>query len=159
MLYKITTQLPNSICRICGEKIDKFWSMGGIGAVCQTCTPIRNVLDLVKEGVVRNIKEIPSDNYLNGVSYNFEVLIDNKWYQAIHPCGNWSQVVGYLTEHKIFSVPIGWWELADLYKKHKVTAKRCHRCNNDVIVPEENKVTASCPRCGNNNTYYASMEA
>ena len=165
MKYKFTNKLPNQVCRICGGSFDKKWSYGGIGAVCQICSPIKDKLDLVKEGIIRNIKEVKSDNTSNGLSYEFEALIDDKWYKCSHPCGNWTQVDGWLKEHDIFSVPVGWWELAELYRRHGRTfikTKRCHKCNNDINVhmtERANKTVAICSACGNSNTYYASTEA
>jgi Zn ribbon nucleic-acid-binding protein len=165
MSYKFTSKLPNQVCRICGETFDKKWSSGGIGAVCQTCSPVKDKLDLVKEDLVRNIKEVKSEHTSNGLSYEFEACIDGTWYKCSHPCGNWAMVKGWPEKHDIFSVPVGWWELSELYQKHGatvVTARRCYKCNNEVqvyMLEKSSKATAICSVCGNSNTYHASAEA
>ena len=151
---------------MCGNIIDKKYSEGGTGSVCQTCAPIKDALDLVKEGLVRNIKEVKSEHTSNGLSYEFEAYIDGTWHKCCHPCGNWAMVEGWPEKHDIFSVPVGWWELDELYRRHgktNITSKRCHNCNNEVqvyLLERASKTTTSCPQCGNENTYYASnMEA
>lgn len=120
MKYKFTTKLPNRVCRICGKEFDKKWSSGGVGAVCPQCITIRDKLDLVKEGVVRNIVSVPSKNKEGGISFTFEALIDSKWYKCSQPCGDWAVVDGWPKKHNIFSVPVGWWELRDLKLKHYI---------------------------------------
>ena len=118
MKYQFTKRLTDHTCRICGNTFDRKWSSGGIGAVCQACAPIRDEIDLVEAGVVRNIREVVQPNSPNHITYTFEAKVDDVWYGCSHPCGNWSWVDGYPYQHSIGSVPVGWWELNDLYKKH-----------------------------------------
>jgi len=126
MEYRFTTTLPDMVCRICGASFDKKWSSGGIGAVCQSCFETRQELDLLQLGLIRNIKPVVDLVGLEERStYKFEALIDGKWYECHSPCGNWS----YIKDESgaLFSVPVGYWELDDLYRKH--TAFRYIRNN------------------------------
>jgi len=164
MKYKFSVTLPKETCRMCGGTISKEYGAGGTGAVCQVCSPQKDKLDLVIEGIIRNITPIKRKG--NTPTFSFEANIDEKWYKCSHPCGNWTMVDGWPEKHDIFSVPVGWWELSALYQKHGRTfakTRRCHKCNNDINVymtERANKTVASCSACGNSNTYYASnMEA
>jgi DNA-directed RNA polymerase subunit M/transcription elongation factor TFIIS len=158
--YKFTNLLPARACRICGDTFDEKWSSGGVGAVCEKCSPIKDKIDLVALGIVRNIKAVKSNCTSNGISFTFESSIDGKWYSCSSPCGNWAYVNGWGKEHNVFSVPVGWWELNDLLNKHgntTVEAKRCHKCENELTIyrlEREGKATTSCTVCGNENTYY-----
>jgi hypothetical protein len=96
---------------MCGEKIPKRWSDGGIGATCEKCSPERDKLDLVKLGIIRNIES-------DANSFKFESLIDGEWYVCGPCCGNWSYVKS--NRKDIFSVPVGYWEIRDLYIKHEI---------------------------------------
>ena len=120
MQYRFTTKLPNMACRICGKEVERTWSAGGVGAVCSKCDHIRDRIDLVREGLIRNIVSVPSKNKEGGISFTFEALIDETWYKCSHPCGDWSTVDGWPKKHNISSVPVGWWELRDLKLKHYV---------------------------------------
>ena len=42
--------------------------------------------------------------------------ISMKWYKCTEPCGNWS----YVQNSPCFSVPVGFWELQDLFE-HQAT--------------------------------------
>lgn len=125
MSYQFTNSLPNHTCRICGNPFDQRWSSGGVGAVCKTCAPTRDKIDLVEAGIVRNIREVVQPTGPNHITYTFEAKVDDVWYSCNYPCGNWSWVDGYPDKHDIGSVPVGWWELNALYKKHnKVLTSR-----------------------------------
>lgn len=108
--YKFTNKIANDICKMCGEKIPRQWSEGGIGAVCKKCAPQRDKLDLVKLGIIRNIEP-------NSKSFSFEALIDGIWYKCGPACGNWSYI--HQNKEGLFSVPVGYWELKELYEKHE----------------------------------------
>lgn len=108
-MYKFTTRLANNVCRNCGDHIPRSYSSGGVGAVCQKCAPLRDDFDLVEMGVVRNIA--PTENG----SFTFQANIDGKWYNCSLPCGNWA----YVDNGLAFSVPVGWWELEELYNKYQ----------------------------------------
>ena len=118
MAYKFTNKMHPQVCRICGYVFDRRWSAGGIGAVCEKCAPIKDKIDLVEAGIIRNIVPTHSEHHSNNTSFTFEAKIDDKWYSCSGPCGNWSFVYGYPEKHDIFSVPVGWWELNDLYNKY-----------------------------------------
>jgi hypothetical protein len=96
-------------CKICERPIDPAWG-SGIGAVCQQCTPIRDSMDLVKTGHIRNIVVVP-DSY-DPVLYTFEVKIDNEWFLCGMPCRDWSCIVSGGT------IPVGWFELNELFRAH-----------------------------------------
>lgn len=117
-MYHFTNKLPKMICRICGKQFSKEWSNGGVGAVCKDCNYIRKNLNLIELGIVRNIIKIPNKAYEPGYSFEFEVNIDDKWYECTGPSGDWSIVKEY-NKHGIFSVDVGWWELNRLYKEKK----------------------------------------
>src|SRR4030042_1350399 len=81
--YAFTTKVAKNICKICGEIISEKWSEGGVGAVCEKCYPIRDKFDLIEMGIIKDI---------DPVKRTFKVKIDETWYNACGPCGNWSYV-------------------------------------------------------------------
>lgn len=113
-MYRFTTKLSHNTCRICGSTFSEKWSSGGVGGFCENCFEERMEMDLVEIGIVRNIVPVVR-SYSRYPSYSFEALIDDTWYKCSLPCGNWSHVDD---RFDIFSVPVGYWELDRLYKKH-----------------------------------------
>ena len=112
-MYQFTRKLPHDTCKICGEKIDKKWGDGGIGATCRNCASNRDDLDLVELGIIRNIKSI-------GETFEFEANIDGKWYNCARPCGDWCMITNVSRDatNDLFSVPVGYWEARRLFKKY-----------------------------------------
>jgi len=117
-MYKFTRKLPYDTCKICGEKIDKKWSHGGIGGTCRQCADTREKLDLVNIGIVRNIK--PIRHKAAGDTFEFEAKIDDIWYKCARPCGDWCMILNVYKDptNDLFSVPVGFWEVQRLYRKH-----------------------------------------
>jgi hypothetical protein len=113
--YRFTALLPKMVCRRCGATFTKDWSSGGVGAVCENCFDARSEMDLVERGLIRNIKKYR--NVLGDITFDFQANIDGRWYNCINPCGNWAMVEAWET-CGIFSVPVGWWELKELWEKH-----------------------------------------
>jgi len=118
-MYRFTNKLDPMVCRICGKKFPEKWSSGGVGAICENCFETRRSFDLIELGIVRNI--IPEKTPF-GYSFTFESKIDGLWYKCHEPCGDWAFVDNY-KEHGIFSVPVGCWELKDLYENHPKSEK------------------------------------
>lgn len=116
---KFSMTIPPMTCSMCGQPFDKKWSSGGVGKVCKDCVNERDHIDLIEAGLIRNIQQVNDEHCSNGYSYTFETKIDDKWFKCRQPCGNWSCVNEYGKDSNVpFSVPVGWWELDDLYKKH-----------------------------------------
>lgn len=111
-MYEFTTTLPNQVCRLCGKTFSNEWSSGGVGATCKQCYSKVSILDLVELGIIKNI-EIDNTQDLKP-SYKFEVRIDGEWHKCSRPCGDWS----YVDDGCVFSVPVGWYTLQQLYRKH-----------------------------------------
>lgn len=115
MSYRFTQKLDRRICRICENSFDKSWSDGGIGAVCKICYNAREEMDLLTLGILRNIKRIKNPNRSNDIhTYEFEAKIDDVWYPCDQPNGDWSYIKSGNPD--LFSVPVGWWELDELYR-------------------------------------------
>lgn len=112
--YKFTTKISNFVCRICGAKFDRSWSSGGCGAICKDCFIKRDIIDLVELKIIRNITKVPKDNPY-GFTFKFEAKIDGNWYNCHTPCGDFSSVENFQPCH---AVPVGFWELKELYFKH-----------------------------------------
>ena len=111
--YCFTAKMPNQICRICGSSFETTWSYGGVGAICLECKTIRESLDLVNMGIVKDIDIVN----LKGVhTFIFKAKVDGKWYDCHTPCGDWSYIRSAPLD--VFSVPVGYWELKNLYKRH-----------------------------------------
>jgi len=113
-IYRFTNKLPPRECRICGTVFPSTWSSGGVGAVCCECHSIRRSLDLVNMGVIKDIdlfEEKP-----DVITYLFKACIDGEWYDCNSPCGDWAYV--RRAPKDIFSVPVGYWELQTLYRRH-----------------------------------------
>jgi hypothetical protein len=111
---------------MCGAGFSKSWSDGGVGAVCEQCFQKRQDLDLLRSGLIRNIKPVVDMVELEErKTYTFEALIDGKWYLCHSPCGDWSYVKD--ESLALFSVPVGFWELQELYERH--TTFRYYRHN------------------------------
>jgi len=130
-MYRFTTKLGNMVCRMCESQISKNFSSGGVGAVCEKCYQKRRELDLIEEGIIRNIQQVSSKRFIRS-SYIFEANIDDVWFSCSQPCGDWS----YVSSSEIFSVPVGWYELDDLYEKHCQTIETvsCKWCGIDTTM-------------------------